>query len=255
MIRRFNTILKQLSPSANSIIVDVGGNIGYYSLLSAAHKHQVVSFEINPANIIRFCESASLNRYTDRIHIVQRGVSAVADKPLLVYVPPHNPGEAQMVEPGQTTVKSPGTGQIVDITKHTAQLSLAKTVTVTLDQFADQHGWFDTPGFTIPILKMDIEGHESFVIDGGRRLLESGIIKNILTEFRFIEQSPQKEAIQILIDAGYVAVDHPREVMKKYTRETTWPYLKEQDEHFLKTRQNTDLWFQLASADLAPVLL
>lgn len=247
VIRRFNTILKPIEPSEKIMVVDVGANIGYFSLLTAAHGHRVVSFEINPANIVRFCESASLNRFTDRIHIVQRGVSAVAGKPLLVYVP-KNPGEAQMVEPGQTHVKSPVTGGMVDIRKDTNKGNLADTVTVTLDQFAQDHGWFDTPGFSIPILKMDIEGHEPYVVQGARRLLSSGIVKNILTEFRLVLEPLQKEAVEVLLEAGYVSVDHtPAGKITKYTKESTWTYLKAQDDYFRKTRYNVDLWFQLES--------
>ena len=134
VIRRFNTILKRFQPSSKSVVIDMGAN-------TAAHNHSVVGFEINPANIVRLCESSSINRYTDRIHIIPRGVSSVHGKPLLVYVPPHNPGEAQMVEPNQTLVRFPGTGQVVDINKFRTKGSiLSPTITITLDQFAQDQG-------------------------------------------------------------------------------------------------------------------
>jgi FkbM family methyltransferase len=241
-------------PSPNSIVVDVGANIGYYSLLTAAHNHSVVGFEINPSNIVRLCESISLNGFNDRIHIVHRGVSSAHNKPLHVYVPPHNPGEAQMVEPGQTEILAPGTKQYIDVSADIS--SFTKTITVTLDQFALDHGWFDNPDFSIPILKMDIEGHEPLVVKGAHRLLMSGMVKNILTEFRDIEQAQQRKAIRFLLKAGYGAVDHPSgAVLQKYTRGTTWPFLKEQDAWHKQTRENTDLWFQLKSEALPEKLL
>ena len=115
---------------------------------------------------------------------------------------------------------------------------------------------FDTPDFVIPILKLDIEGHEPFVIEGAKRLLASGMVKNIQTELRDTEQSPQKEAIQLLLATGCVAVSNPKTlVMHKYTRKETLPFLKSQDEWWQKTKQNTDLWFQLESEELPPTLL
>ena len=47
-----------------SIMLDVGANIGWVSLVVAAHgAAKVYSFEPNLQNTVRFCESLSLNRW------------------------------------------------------------------------------------------------------------------------------------------------------------------------------------------------
>jgi hypothetical protein len=48
------------------MVLDVGANIGYYSILSAARRHAVVSFEINPSNLIRLCHEY---QPSDRFHL------------------------------------------------------------------------------------------------------------------------------------------------------------------------------------------
>ena len=74
-----------------------------YSLLSAAHGYDVVSFEINPANLIRVCESMHWNQLYShdhlfgRIHLFRNGVSSVHGTPVQVVVPKRNPGEAKVL--------------------------------------------------------------------------------------------------------------------------------------------------------------
>jgi hypothetical protein len=47
VIKRFNKILSD-EIHRNSIVLDVGANIGYYTLLSASYQNTVYAFEINP---------------------------------------------------------------------------------------------------------------------------------------------------------------------------------------------------------------
>ena len=46
------------------ILLNVGGNIGWFSLLAAAHgATKVYTFEPNPSNVVQICESLSLNNW------------------------------------------------------------------------------------------------------------------------------------------------------------------------------------------------
>ena len=65
----FYEILSTASP--NAAVIDVGSNIGWYSLLSASistgqqsQHRKVYSFDANPINLIRMCESIELNHWT-----------------------------------------------------------------------------------------------------------------------------------------------------------------------------------------------
>jgi FkbM family methyltransferase len=87
-------------------VVDVGGNIGYFTLRSAAVAtllqvpHELIAFEPNPVNIARFCESLWLNADTffapstwrKTVDIYQQGVSDKAGILKFSFPNSNNPG-------------------------------------------------------------------------------------------------------------------------------------------------------------------
>jgi FkbM family methyltransferase len=218
-----------LSNHPSSLVLDVGANVGYYTLLSASLGHHVIGFEINPSNLLRICESLRLNDWNDagRVAIFQRGVSNVHGAALQVMVP-KNPGQAFMreIEQSETTNKT-STHQ-------------ALTMTLTLDAFAQERGWFDKPELSIAILKLDVEGKEPQIIEGARRLLESGIVKNILTEFRRLGRKPIQTAIKTLLDTGYTLVH----MNGRTSRAESEKILNDLTKALSGKMKNVDLWFQ-----------
>ena len=47
------------------LVIDIGMNIGWFSLYSRAHKHDVAAFEPNPVMFLRMCESLGYNKWGD----------------------------------------------------------------------------------------------------------------------------------------------------------------------------------------------
>mmetsp|Transcript_20167 Transcript_20167/g.56794 ORF Transcript_20167/g.56794 Transcript_20167/m.56794 type:complete len:337 (-) Transcript_20167:64-1074(-) len=66
------------SPGMQGLFVDVGANIGWFSLYMAALGRQVVSFEPNPANLKKLQQSVAVNRFSHRIHLVPYGAGPAA---------------------------------------------------------------------------------------------------------------------------------------------------------------------------------
>jgi FkbM family methyltransferase len=220
-----------LSNQPSSLVLDVGANVGFYTLLSASLGHHVIGFEINPANLLRICESLRLNDWNDagRVAIFQRGVSNVHGAALQVMVP-KNPGQAFMREIEQA-----------DISNETSTHH-AFTTTVTLDAFAQERGWFEKPDLSIAVLKLDVEGKEPQIIEGATRLLMSGIVKNILTEFRRLGRDTIQTAIKTLLDTGYTLVHMNR----RQSRAESEKILDELKNKLHGKMTNVDLWFQRA---------
>jgi hypothetical protein len=270
------------------MVLDVGANVGYYSLLSAARQHAVVSFEINPSNLIRLCESIhwnqqyhlpetplqhpsgkDINQITSLfpIRLFRNGVSNLHNETVQVVVPHHNPGEAQ-VKP------------IMEQPKHhhheAATLYHSVATTVTLDAFAREHGWFTdattaitSPGVALPkmdiaILKIDTEGHERYILEGAEQLLRSGMVRNVLMEYR---TSCRKAVVNLLLDAGYVLIyDPPQDMSMTLTKHPTATMLTVEasrgyidkihrthalaDRHGNETKYE-DLWFRRATNKLS----
>lgn len=130
-----------LSNHPSSLVLDVGANVGYCTLLCASLGHPVIGFKIIPANLLRICESLRLNDWNDagRVVIFQKGVSNVHGAALQVMIP-KNPGQAFMREIEQSE------------TTNETLTHQAFTTTVALDAFAQERGWLDKPDLSIAIL-------------------------------------------------------------------------------------------------------
>ncbi|KAG7369618.1 FkbM family methyltransferase [Nitzschia inconspicua] len=252
------------------MVVDVGANIGYYSLLSAARQHAVVAFEINPSNLIRLCDSIELNTHfhsdnKDKdptaffgpIRMFRNGVSSQHNQTLHYAVPKHNPGEASIQVLSEENKNH--RLQLESFANGTSTNDPSFTTTITLDQFASDHGWLtsipttrnknddtsNTKDIDIAILKIDTEGHEPYILQGASQLIHSHLIRNILIEYR----SHCRDAVlQYVLEADYVLVDDKpsKNKWRMLTTEASIDYIDK-----LQNRTAyVDLWFRLASQKL-----
>ncbi|KAG7344712.1 FkbM family methyltransferase [Nitzschia inconspicua] len=278
------TTSTRTSSDSLPMVLDVGANIGYYSLLSAARQHAVVAFEINPTNLIRLCESIQWNtnfyntvnaeeimdptQFFGPIRLFRHGVSDQHNQTVQVVVPKRNPGEASvkavsekqsLFHRQQQQVLLQHEGPVGNV----ANQHPSFITTITLDQFASDHGWFvnsSHPQVDIAILKIDTEGHEPYILQGATKLLQSHLIRNILLEYR---TSCRDAIVQIVLEAGYVLVyDQPSDAMRgrtMLTKEASKGYIdKLHRSHSLQDAKGNetlyeDLWFRLASHKLPPV--
>lgn len=194
------------------IVVDVGMNIGFFTLLSAALGRRVVSFDPNPLHHVRICQSLLANGWYVRpplssgeknfVHVEGKptvgnflyGLGAVNDFLALSY---------QMNELGSATL----------VEKNHKAFTKIKVEVLKLDVFAVDQGWMTADGervpsamneFPISLLKVDVEGFEKEVFEGAQNLLRSGIVKFILAEYTFVHSGEAfKQAVWLTADAGY----------------------------------------------------
>ena len=201
-----DTFVKARDEGREAIFLDVGANIGWFSLVAAAHgASKVYSFEPNLQNTIRFCESLRLNGWADGDLVVPvtKGVGRVEERRELRASPKNlnNPGAYSFNKDGPVVA-------VMNIT--------------TLDLFSERHGWFDLRP-SIGCFKLDVEYFEQEVIEGAEKLLKSRIIEMIAMELKPDHTEDAKLKIcTILMDAGYELVMHgaskgPNKVVgKKY---------------------------------------
>lgn len=146
--------LKLLSNKID-LVVDVGANIGWYSLLAAKKKAQKVhAFEPVP-EIFTLLEKSVIHNGFEQI-VCHESVVTDHEGEATLYLNPHtNKGLASIV-------RNSGYGSLV-------------CGAVTLDSlFGDQ---------TIEILKLDVEGAEPNVLVGAKRMIEEERISHILMEW------------------------------------------------------------------------
>lgn len=182
-------------------VLDVGSNIGYFTLLSLAMGEFVVSaFEPNSANFLRLCESLELNRWTTaNVQLHPVGVSD-ADRTLPFQIDLDNPGASRFLTDSHSAMV------------HTRPYQL--TPVISLDTWAQARGWFDNnnvndnkhnaarqPPPTVAILKVDVEGMEHGVVAGAQRLLRRVPPQNIFVELSVkdaVESNHTRQALSQL---------------------------------------------------------
>lgn len=195
-------IFSQATPDKNAIMLDIGANIGWFSLLAASHGAEVYAFEPNVINMVRFCESQLLNGWSlaqnlesnNRIHSYLKGVGSEHGKSLSMYKPdPSNPGSFTF---NQDLAKDHFAKRKVE--GQLQKLDGGELPIVTLDALARDQGWLSDKGgrTKIALMKMDVEGMEHVALEGAKKLLSANIIENILMEFN--ADSPKADLVSLI---------------------------------------------------------
>lgn len=139
--------------------VDVGANIGYYTLLAArlvGPKGKVYAFEPDQSNFSLLVRNVRQNGYSNVV-VVPRAVSSKSRVQRL-FLSESNPGDHQLFDSkeGRKSVE---------------------VQTVALDD------WFKKGNEKIDLIKMDIQGTEAGVLEGFRRLMRRNPRLKLVTEF------------------------------------------------------------------------
>lgn len=165
------------------VVVDVGANFGYYTLLAAGAvgpEGKIYSFEPSPRNYSLLAKNVRENNYSN-IEAIPKAVS-------------NHTGSAELF----LSSESSGGHKLSGATAAGDSVSVE---TVALDDFFAEmpHG--------IDILKLDAEGAEDMVLDGMQRVLEKSPNMVLFTEFypkamRNFGRSPENY-VRRLIDYGF----------------------------------------------------
>ncbi|HID18118.1 TPA: FkbM family methyltransferase [Candidatus Bathyarchaeota archaeon] len=179
---RFEVDLFRRVVKEGDVIVDVGAHIGYYTLLAAAligKNGKVYAFEPEPLSFSILTRNVKENNFNDRVILVKR---AVSDKTAKVKLFPLNKNLRSYV-----TLPS---GKTVDIE------------TTTLDEFFEDKNW------KVDVVKIDVDGAESLVFSGMKKIVEQNRNLKVFMEFSPIKlkrfgTEPHK-FLEKIMDWGFV---------------------------------------------------
>lgn len=164
------------------LFVDVGANMGYFSLLWAGRNPQAkaIAFEASPRNVEILRNNVIRNGLENRISIVPK---AAGDHEGTISF---DPGPENQT----------GWGGI-------STASISSSITVPLCRLDEE-----LSGETIDVLKIDVEGADTWVLLGCEKLLEQGKIKTVFfeqnTERMDLLGIPRPQAVEFLRKFGYV---------------------------------------------------
>lgn len=168
------------------LMIDVGANYGYYSLLWAgtARRNRVIALEASPRVFPRFQSNLEKNHLLPQVEMHNLAAGAQAGYLSFSLGPDEQTGWGGF---GKSDIG----GEVVSVE------------VIPLDQLIPAD-------IAISVLKIDVEGADTWVIQGARRLLEQKRIRHV-----FFEENPQRmellgidrtEAFSLLESLGY-AVD------------------------------------------------
>lgn len=212
---------------SQGIFLDVGGNIGWFSLVAAAHgASKVYTFEPNPTNLLRICESIVLNGFEDIIQLIPKGASNVDETRKFYQGIESNPGSFTFDH------------SISKRWNNRTAVELGEMVLVQLDSFAEKRGWFakssnNSPAVNIAFFKLDVEGFEPMIMKGTTKLFNSGIVRQFAMEMKngkMHSKRQKKDMVKTVFEAGYDLYQTgfyrgPKKVVEK--KYDTWESLAE----------------------------
>lgn len=193
--------IAQLTPAHPSglVFVDVGANLGFFSLAAASLGYRVIAFEPMTRNIWKLAHSVSRNVFQKRITLYQNAVTA---------------SDGQRVSLRETDALNQGNGQLVNReSNHTFSqqggvYGMDFVDTVTLSSVMLFSPMISQDAY---IVKIDVEGFEAAVLEGGRGWICSNSVSHIILEFseatRTNFASPAARMFAFMQNAGYSLLD------------------------------------------------
>jgi FkbM family methyltransferase len=143
---------KEIKPGMT--VLEIGANIGYYALIEASivgSKGKIYAFEPSPNNYVDLKNNISLNGYTDRFELFDKGVGSKSGNLKLVLMNKGNMSSFYNREDGGG-IENNGSVNVE---------------VVTIDEM-----FFDKK-IKIDYCRMDVEGYEIEIIKGMDKLLKS----------------------------------------------------------------------------------
>lgn len=169
--------------SSIETLIDVGANIGIYSLywLSLSDSSRTISCEPAPHNLRLLKQNLSLNEYQDRVKVV--------DEPIFSSLT-----EGQIHFPDNLPASS---GAQFSAESEPHSFDLVRATATTLDKIIpDASGEY--------ILKIDIDGLDFEALKGGGQSLKSGSVKSVLIE---ASEQIQAQILDFLVEFSFVEDD------------------------------------------------
>ena len=175
---------------APRLVVDVGANLGYFSLMAAALGHRVVALEPMGRNAAKLQASIARNvGFSELIALYQYAAASRADE-VVALAATHESNQGN----GQISRRQPVFAEGV--------YGIDYVQTVRLDDVVDEDVLF---------LKIDVEGFEAEVLNGASRLLCRHVVRYIVIEFseetRRSKRCPSRRMLQRMQALGYLISD------------------------------------------------
>ena len=165
------------------LFVDIGANVGSYTILAcSAVGARGVAFEPIPGTYRRLVENMRLNHLDDRVLCVNQGVGA-------------QPGEMTFSSDSDTTNHALAAGERLDgsVTVQLTSLDIA------------------LHGMSPSLIKIDVEGYESQVLEGAQQILQNQVLNAVIVELNGSGDRygyDESKTIELMLDHGFLTYSY-----------------------------------------------
>jgi FkbM family methyltransferase len=162
-----NWLINNQEKFRDKIIIDVGANIGYFTVLFGCivgETGKVVAYEANPRVFDMLKENIYLSQLHTRTTLINRAVSDKVGR-LGFHVSTKYQGNSSLKEHGELYKTQFATDEFEEI-----------------EVIAEPISYFLGMEHDIELIKIDVEGAEYKVLLGAKDLLQSGKVKNVVFE-------------------------------------------------------------------------
>jgi FkbM family methyltransferase len=157
---KYETELFKRLVKKGMVVVDVGANIGYYTLLAAhlvGDEGKVFAFEPDPNNYYLLCKNIEINGYRNVIPV--RKAIFSKSREMKLFLDKSNLGGHSLSE---------------------ANVNKGASITVEVTSLDD---YFKNTDYKIDVIKMDVQGLEMEVLEGMTNIISQNDNLQIITEF------------------------------------------------------------------------
>jgi len=175
-----SSLMSALKNSKNATLIDIGGNIGMYSLHAASHGRNAIAFEPLQINQEKLCQSTLLNHgFGEKIQIVSRALTNENDLTYVDFNTEYFDRAVFKRNRGQKNYGVMKTGAGLD-KKPDGVLGKDYALATTIDSMQSLH-ILPPPGSHV-VLKVDVEGSECRALSGAAEYLHKLNIEYVALE-------------------------------------------------------------------------
>jgi len=207
-------ILQILSRHPHLHFIDIGANIGAYTMFVASLGRFVLAIDCFQPNILRLTRAIQLAYVINRVVLVQNAIFTQSGQFVRLSVDTTNIGGQTIALMNNRSVKYH--------TKTNHSLDNPYIVrTITFDDLLpilQSHGIFNV------IIKMDIEGSESFVIESGQRIFETLNVLFIQMEWKLVrlQENRMRIILDFLLSRHYFVLTSSCQILS-FNTSNLWP--------------------------------
>lgn len=205
-----NVVLSFLQKDADLQFVDLGANLGVYTLAVAKIGREVIAVDPLTSNVQRMCNSIIDNRFGNKIKLVY---NALSDKRGTVSLGKDDKNV------GGTFVMDRSNANKVEGSNLNGKFS-QDVITAKLDDL------LNLPGFNFRkiIMKMDVEGYEGYVLNGGKKFFDSVDVQAVFMEWMWLKSGRvTQDVLTFFTSRGYKPYLTSSQTELSIQDATNWP--------------------------------